>query len=101
MIIVPIPIIRSISGRINGLNSSTHVRTNARGTCFVCRNPQRTKPPTPSQLRSQQRMRQACASYQAIKDDPVRLAQYQEAFERQTRYVRLRDFIIHVLLSEH
>jgi len=103
MIIIPVPFIRAISGKIMGLKSSTHVRTNSQGTVYVCRNPHQTTATT-AQLRARQRLRQANASLQVIKADPVLLSAYQAAFERQSadsaRYHRLNDFILHCLLSE-
>lgn len=99
MKITPIPLIAAMSGKLLGEHSHTHLRTNAAGTIFICRNPT-YRNPTAGQLLGRQRLATAQAQYQAIKADPERLAAYRAAFSAQSRYHRLCDFILHSLMTE-
>lgn len=94
MRIIPTELVKSMHGRLMGMNNPWHVRTNQYGTIFLARNGHPQKNPTAKQLAHQERMREAVARYQEIIADAEQLAEWNKKLTNQTRYKNLRALVI-------
>lgn len=94
MRIIPTELVKSMHGRVMGVNNPWHVRSNKYGTIFLARNGNPQKNPTAKQLAHQQRMREAVARYQEIIADTEQLIEWKQKLTNQRRYKNLRALVI-------
>lgn len=98
MTLVPTVPIAEMHGKLLGMNSRWHVRTNRYGTIYTARNGNPQKNPTAKQLAQQDKMRHASLHYKWIVQNEKELAHWREAFKKQRRYKLLRQYIIGELM---
>lgn len=99
MRITPVAFVKEMHGKIPGMHSVWHARTNRNGTIYLARNSHSQKPPTAGQLAQREKMRNAAKAYEKIAENPELKAIWTQKLAEQTRYRNLRSLVIGTMVS--